>query len=276
LLKDPCHAELAEPIYMSTGTGYLTRCLLDKSFTDDSGVVFVNPASWGLAGANCGLGYATSTGAGNSIGGVAWYNGPGAVFLTSVAAEVRPVAACITTYYAGTESLRAGSVAQAQVDAAQASLVLNSGATPDSLGPFFATEDRTPGTSLETRWAPGAQDGDWGNSTTSYWTGGHGAVGVLWRSLGGQAIKFRVTVVYEWKPTQAEGLQNEPARGSKSANTIDQVVGFLAGQDPMWGLSRPGAAMTSVGGDLIGAMGRLALPVARNFALRAATGLLTL
>jgi len=275
LLNDPCHAELAEPIYMATGTGYLTRVVQDLTFSTDSGVLFLCPANWGTSG-NGSVYYATSAGAGTAAGGAVTRDGPGNSFLSGVAGGVRPVAACITSYYAGTESLRAGSISQAQMDGQQALTIVTSTPIPDSIGPFFATEDRTPGTSLETKWAPGALDGDWSIGGNAYWSGGHGAVGVLWRSLGGQAVKFRLTVVYEWKPTQGEGLPNEPARGSKSANTVDQVVGFLAGLDPMWGLSRPGRGMATVGGDLIESFGKLALPVARNFALRAATGLLAI
>jgi len=275
LLNDPCHAQLAEPIYMATGTGYLTRATVDLTHSEDSGVLFVTPFNVG-SGALGSVGVATSASAGAALGAPTYQSGPGAVFLSGVAQSARPVAACISTYYAGTESLRSGSLSQIQTDGRQAILILSSVGTPDSVGPLFPTEVRTPGTSIETKWSPGALDGDWSDPSSNYWTGGHGAIGVLWRSLGGQAVKFRVTIVYEWKPLAAEGIQAEPARGNRSGNTVDQVVGYLASKDPMWGMSQPGQSMTTVGGDLISAFGRLALPIARDFALGAATGLLAL
>jgi len=159
--------------------------------------------------------------------------GPGSTFLAGVAGEVRPVAACLQLMYTGTELNRAGVVNRSQINGNEA--ILYSGNTADTIATSCPMECRMPDSGpLEVKWAPGVLDGDFAYVGTTQTTGQRGAVAFVWRGLGSGSIKVRATVVYEWRPTPAEGIIAPSAVGSKSRNTMDEIVGILSASAPNW------------------------------------------
>jgi len=231
LLNDPCNADVAAPVYMGTGAGYLTRVTSDLSFATDTGLLVVQPGSWGTSSPNGSCWYATQT---SSTIAMTFtnYAGPGSAFFSGLAADVRPVAACITTIYTGSELNRSGVINRAQLNGADG-LSFN-GQTGDAIASYFPKEDRMPSTELEVKFAPGILDGDFSTSSTAFGAQ-HRALAVLWRGLGtSSSLKFRVTIVYEWRPVVTEGIIAPRSTGSKSSNTMDDVVGLLSSKSPDW------------------------------------------
>jgi len=232
LLNDPCGAPLASPVYMGTGAGYLTRVVNDYSFNNDSGYFCLVPGCWGSGATTTSTVYGVGVNASTALPGN--YNvGPGATFLAGVAGEVRPVAACLQLVYSGTELNRGGLVNRAQINGNEA--IAWSGSTADGLATGCPLESRMPDNQpVEVKWAPGILDGDFAYAGTTQTNGQRGAVGMVWRGLGSGLIKFRATVVYEWRPTPVEGVVAPSSNGSKSRNTMDEIVGVLSASAPNW------------------------------------------
>jgi len=232
LLNDPCAAPLAAPVYMGTGAGYLTRATFDASFTQDSGYIALVPGCWGTGATTSAVVYATGSSSGSTLAGT-YTPGPGSGFLAGVAQEARPVAACLQLMYTGTELNRAGVINRSQINGNES--IGFSGNTADAIAGSFPLESRMPDSQpIEVKWAPGILDGDFAYAGTTQTTGQRGAVAILWRGLGSGTIKVRATVVYEWRPTPSEGVIAPSASGSKSRNTMDEIVGVLSAAAPNW------------------------------------------
>jgi len=238
LLNDPCGAALTKPVYIGTGSGYLTRFTQDVTFTQDSGLLCFTPAGTGLLG-NSGIIQAAGASSSAALVTNSAVTGPGVNFLAGVADQARPVAACIQVIYTGTELNRAGIINRAQFTGADcAFLDSTTGLTFDSVASSFPVETRTPAERLEVKWAPGMRDSDFTGLNVGTRVGDRGSIGVLWRGLGAtSSIKLRITVVYEWRPTAIEGVVAPVATGDSSHNTIGAVVNALFRSNPSWGFS---------------------------------------
>jgi len=232
LLNDPCAAPLAPPAFMGTGAGYLTRVVNEYSFSSDSGYLALVPGCWGTGATTSSVVYATAVNASTAQPG-GYYPGPGSAFFAGIAAEVRPVAACLQLMYTGSELNRSGVVNRSQINGNEA--IAYSGSTADGLAAGCPNEVRTPdSTPIELKWAPGILDGDFAYVGTTQTSGQRGAIAMVWRGLGSGSIKIRATVVYEWRPTPTEGVIAPSPSGSKSRNTMDEIVGVLSASAPNW------------------------------------------
>jgi len=217
---------------MGTGAGYLTRVVSEWSFPNDSGYAALIPGCWGTGPTTSSFVYGFAVNSSTAMPGT-YGAGPGSAFLSGVAAEARPVAACLQLMYTGTELNRAGVVNRSQMNGNEA--ILYSGTTADSIAVSCPNEVRMPdGSPIEVKWAPGVLDGDFAYAGTTQTTGQRGAIALVWRGLGSGTIKVRATIVYEWRPTPVEGLVAPSASGSKSRNTMDEIVGVLSAAAPNW------------------------------------------
>jgi len=236
LLADPCDAGLARPLYMGTGTGYLTRFTQDYSFTNDSGVFVVTPSNYG--GGTSATIQSANDNASATLLTLVNQVGPGYTFLNTNAADARPVAACLTTIYTGTELNRAGLINRCQLTGDAATGWGAGVLSYDTISSSFPTEDRTPTGRLEVKWAPGQRDADFSNAATNSRQPNNAALAVLWRGLGtSSSLKFRVTIVYEWRPPSNESIVLPPSAGNPSRNTVEQAVGALYDTNPNWAFS---------------------------------------
>lgn len=238
LLNDPCNATPVKPLYGGTGTGYLSRFTKEASFSSDTGIfAWVPSAGPGSTPVSYWSGASGSAVIGNRV-----YNaGPGQTFLSASASECRVVAACITTIYTGTELNRAGIINRAQLNGGDVNDIVTSPVTStfDTIASLFPQECRTPDTPLEAKFAPGLTDGMFhATNATIVATPGMGGIAVMWRGLGGQPIKFRLTLVVEWRPTSIEGLVAPVSTGNISSWSTERVVASLYAADPQWAFTK--------------------------------------
>jgi len=258
MLTDPCNAELAKPLYMGTGSGYLTRVVSDSNYTTDSGFHAIVPGVPAQA-----INYGTAASSVASLTTVA-VQGPGYAFLNGVAYEARPVAACLTFIYTGSELNRSGLVNAGQFTAYD--LNAFSSVPADNIASSFVQETRMTSNKIEVKWAPGQLDQDFGAvNNTTYLVANRSAIAVLWRGLNGTA-KVRSTIIYEWRPTLSEGVAAPPSTGNASRNTTEQIVGLISQAEPKW-------AYSGFADAAMGALGILA-PAAADYFVPGSGGLL--
>lgn len=138
--------------------------------------------------------------------GVAGRAGPGGAFLGTSAAEVRPVGACITSVYTGTELDRQGFIVRGVVP--YKSVAGNT--TGDSLCNLLQQWNRTPTTEVETKWIPSPDDENYiaTPSTLPDIAEDSNIIVHLYRNHGdGKATTvYRVTSILEWQPFYGLGI----------------------------------------------------------------------
>lgn len=278
LLRDPCNAPLAYPIYDGTGGsgGMLLRYETQTTVTTAAGqdIVFCcvpallressQPAGWvpnvvdntdslmsvfqlSMNGAT--LKYeayqdpnympgAGMLGAGN---GDAW--------------RFRPVAACMSVTYTGTELDRGGLLASAVSHDYRQFLYEGNGATQavvDQYKVLAPVQQRTPDGTVEVNFTPGAADRRYRFAKEAVGVDNHGGMYIMASGFkAGVTLLRRVVIVYEALPDAGSGL-GMPANTvpPKSRNTNNDVLRYL-GDAAAWAF-RNRREIAAVGSVLMG------------------------
>lgn len=163
--------------------------------------------------------------------GVAGEEGPGGPFLGTNASEIRPVGACITSVYTGTELDRQGFVVRGVVPYKSVSGTV----TADKLCNLLQLWNRTPSGEIDTKWIPSPDDENYIQTPSSNPDVAEDSniILLVYRNYAAGKIStvFRVTTVLEWQPYYGLGIS------SPSPNTTD----------PPGGLERVRTALSSLG-----------------------------
>lgn len=259
LLNDPCNADLAEPCYGSSGTGYLSR----------QKVIFAPPVAardyvlefTPTFGASDAYRYGWSDGTGvRSLGTAARFSAGGLVTNSGVVGRARCVAACMRLVYTGTELAREGTV----------SMYLSSGATLSTgeaiVGTAFDFHNSAPRVARvgsedhEIKWCPNEHD------QSFQITDGAVSEEVGTGSVVGNSITISVfnvptnttyvecVAVWEWQPV-------EEVTGARSVSTLKSPPSSMPFNDVIRQLGNLGKWATSgKGGTLVGMAANAAMP----------------
>jgi len=198
LLSDPCAADLVAPTYGGTGSGYLmrTKYLVNAAsfvdalleFTPQFASQYVRLSGTSATGTT--LGAATSVAIPSQ--------------LKAVASQYRCVAACVKTFYLGSELNRQGIVASSLT---AGPYLLNSTTPTGSAATFAEKASRyvRMGTEMhECRWVPAESDQNFVSMVepetvnTQFTEGSTIQIAVV--NAPTSTIQFEVTAVWEWVP----------------------------------------------------------------------------
>lgn len=238
LLNDPCSAPLCHPTFAGADGGMVVRCentiAIGTAAGSTASVFSWTPGAIGLQTASGNgtaivTGEATSAGGAITLGRVSAGFQPGYLFLSTTAAEVRCVAACIQVFVNGTEANRAGIVGYG--NAIGGALVDGQAVNANGTITMLEHFGRSPVDHLEVKWRPTNFDQNYTQPTSQTPTqesARRGALAVAQQgSTGGTGITIRMVAVYEYTPLYALGLTNNVASRNTSNNTLDQVINFL-------------------------------------------------
>lgn len=160
--------------------------------------------------------------------------GPGKDFITNVCASIRPVGACMTMTYNGSELNRQGLVSLGVV---KVSDVLKA-TTPGDLVALVGRTVRTPDGPLEMRWSPSPSDETyWYTDVTSGPNDANGDSNAIVVVTHGFAdyndFTYTSTAIFEWVPKPTLGLSvraqvshDVPAGLEKVRNALTTIKGW--------------------------------------------------
>lgn len=236
LLADPCGAELTEPCYGSTGTGYLTRSR--TLFPIPNGALATDKATDAVFeispcyGASAFVRWGWSSILNGSLGNASVFGADGLI-TSSVVGRSRCVALCARVIYTGTELDRKGYVG----------MVLDSGISLSTGEPIAGTANswsqacpnihRLGDADVELRWVPAAEDSQF-LAAGEEWSASNISGNSLQIALVGitpGAATLEITSVWEWQPSEEGSYGNvvgmrAPA-SSVPFNTVLRALGDL-------------------------------------------------
>lgn len=147
--------------------------------------------------------------------------GPGGAFMGTNVSENRPVAACVSSQYTGTELDRQGLLLQGVVPYKS---VAGSSLTVDSLTQLMQAWSRTPDGPTDTKWIPSPADEDYQATPATVPTvyGDDNIVIHVYRGFtaGKLAVTARITHIQEWQPFYGLGIS------VPTPNTVDPPAGL--------------------------------------------------
>lgn len=278
LLRNPCGAELAHPVYSGGSGGYLVRVekdfLVATTLTSTCSYGWFAPSNMSPTNGATTFGTFDTTSdlnSGSAVGAAAEEQ-PGFAFLSSVAQGVRCVSACLQVSYPGAELNRSGIVGLGTT-----TLAIAAGANTAAGMRTLATKvARTPDGVLEVKWTPNDAAQHYVNPNDSNASGNFedDFPALFYTAAGlpaGVGLRVRLVAVYEWLPRSTMGVIGTPGDNvTKSRNTLNHVINALrnAGDWAFEGFTSAGHAASSIGAAAIAgrnlyrgsaAMGRLML-----------------
>lgn len=194
----------------------------------------------------------------SGVGGA--FNGPAAAYLGANAAEIRPIAACITSVYGGTELDRQGLWYRGVVPYRT---VAGGTLTIAGLRQLLQKWERTPDRPSETKWIPGPESENYQAipSTLPNVLGDDNIIVHAFALYGANKmlLNHRVTAVIEWQPFWGLGINapvpntNDPPAGLERVRTALTRFGN-------WWLEAMDTAATAgrVAGQVMGGVGTAA------------------
>jgi len=268
LLSDPCSAPLVHAPYGSTEQGYLTRFSSEITLSGVHGSCFFVPSSlvpstkdgtgtaYSFNYGSVGFGSSASPDTAMSItSSLPATVQPGFQFLQGVAETFRPVAACLTATYVGSEMNRAGVIGVGQFkygslfnqDGSAANIV-----TPNRLLSSFPKSSRVSDEKIEVKLRPTDSTAKWQeikvvtNQSTdvasqifSDYLEDHGddaTLSLAWSGVPDGSVRVKFVVVYEWMPKTDTALSNSVAGNGvmqsvssapKSRHSVADIIGAL-------------------------------------------------
>lgn len=237
MIMDPCNAVITPTAYRGKD-GFITRVngyrAMPSGATFQCGIF----AYWPRFNRIYAFGADTS-GSGFSIDfWNATYSaeGPGGPFFGTNAAETRPVAACLTGVYLGTELDRQGQVIQGVVPYRS----ITGTVTIDFLAQLAQRTQRTPDGVVETKWIPSPSDEEYmSNPTSNPNTIGVADDNIVFIAYRGFAagkvnVTAKFTGIYEWQPFYNLGISAPTPNTPDPPGGIERVRSALATFGNWW------------------------------------------
>jgi hypothetical protein len=237
LLRDPCSAPLVHPTFTGGEGGMLVRAeyliTLFVNSTSTCGVVVWIPGGIGNVGASAASGVIGAESPASS-GAITPTNyilatQPGYTYLSTAAADVRAVAACMQVFYPGTESTRSGILAYGNVSGA--AIVSGTSTSVSNVSNILERYERVPTNSIELMWRPA--DFDQTPTAPTYPTtqADLNKRSGLCVALQGGALAVGLTVrfvcVYEYTPALGSGITTSSTSRNTSSSTLNSVLNVL-------------------------------------------------
>lgn len=241
ILKDPCFAPLAHPLYEGSEGAVLYRAETNFTFgsgaADTAGVFLWTPGCF----SNTTLFGSFATALDTNVvicasGGAGTYQ-PGLTYLQANASVVRIVSACIQVMWPGTEFSRQGFVNVGQLNGSIVSEgVAAAVLSPANIRPLLQQGSRIPTDRVEVKFRPFSGDAAWSDpSVVDSTQAQNGCLGVSFSNIPvSTGIRMRLVAVYEYIPKYAQGQAVPITSRSTSGNTERQVINHLDKTDPMW------------------------------------------
>jgi hypothetical protein len=263
LILDPCNGPLVHGVPVDADTGLISRfetdVIINNEATSTAAYVAWCPALslYYLSGGAIPLDSTAFTPTGTSA------VGPGGTFLASNASEYRVLAACLQAYYPGSETSRSGIVSNTQDHFARITTSTTVGGQRSS----SQFTERTPNTMTEIIWRPAAADLEW-NSVANSDTGVNSARdkhAVLISTASGipvsTGMRYRMVAVVEWKPVFSGTGVSPTTVGSRSKNTLADVLEVLDSHGVWW--YKTANAVGRVAATVVKAAGQVAYGAAK-------------
>lgn len=220
MIMDPCNATITPTAYRGKD-GFITRVAMNLAVNNGAASNAV-VAYWPrynrvfLLSNNS----TTTTFALDFYNAVDGAPGPGGAFFGTNASEVRPVAACLTSSYLGTELDRQGAV----VEGILPYRAVSGAVTIDGLCQTMQKWQRVPDHAVETKWIPSPTNENYNQtpSTLPTVTEDDNIIIQIFRgvTVGKMNFTTRVVGVMEWQPFWGLGLTNP------TPNTDDPPAGL--------------------------------------------------
>lgn len=220
MVLDPCNSPIGPTAYRGKD-GFITRVSGAKAIGDATAIAAL-VAYWPRYNRTFYFNL-TSVTAGFAID---FYNasygseGPGGAFFGTNASEVRPVAACLSSQFTGTELDRQGLLLTGVVPYK----AVAGNVTIDTLTQIMQQWQRVPDSQVETKWIPSPSDEDYQAipSTLPAIYGDDNIVLHVYRGFAAGKLQAtaRITGIFEWQPFYGLGLS------VPTPNTVDPPAGL--------------------------------------------------
>jgi hypothetical protein len=234
MVLDPCNSALAPNAYRGKD-GFVNRFAASFDLTANTnpcGVV----AFWPRYNRVFLLGLATnSTVFAMDFYGLGGYVGPGGAYLGTNASETRPIGACITSDYVGTELDRQGQVITGVVPY---KAVAGGSLTIAGLKQLLQVWRRTPDEPAETKWIPSPSDEDYQaiSATLPAIYGDDNIIVHVFDGFAANKMVFnnRVVAIHEWQPFWGLGITVPTPNTPDTPAGLERVRTVLAGFGNWW------------------------------------------
>lgn len=234
LLADPCAAKLAHPLYAGGEGGYLMRVesdqIINNAATDVGSFGYWCPGAVATGSLTTGISatFVTSDTASQAVTSTA-LTAPGKAWLLANAGAARCVAACLQISFPGAELNRSGIVAVGQANYGK---FTSNSFSPSELRTMAERVRRMPDGMVEIRLVPNFDSQ--GYSTPNSSVSDDKGLPALFFSVFGipvnTGIRVRLVAVYEWIPSQGEGITLPSAMTtSESRNSLNDVLRVMKG-----------------------------------------------
>lgn len=234
MVLDPCNSQIGPTAYRGKD-GFLTRVSGAKAIGDATAVAAL-VAYWPRYNRTFFFNL-TSVTSGFAID---FYNasygseGPGGAFFGTNASEVRPVAACISSQFTGTELDRQGLLLAGVVPYK----AVAGNVTIDTLTQIMQEWSRTPDGPTETKWIPSPSDEDYQAipSTLPTIYGDDNIIIHIYRGFAAGKLQatVRFTGIYEWQPFYGLGISVPSPNTTDPPAGLERVRSVLATQGNWW------------------------------------------
>lgn len=229
MIVDPCNATLSPTAYRGQD-GYISRfsSVGNISTVYQNFVIVYYPAYNGIFVGT----YLAFT---DPLGTISYTTpGPGQAFCLATCAGQRPVGACISLDYAGTELNRGGTIAYGSIKASS----LVSTMTFSDLIVLLGHSTRTPDSKLEVKWQPSPADEEYWATGSAAPDGGGDRNVIVVAGYGLPAatnlFNYRPTAIIEWNPKATLGLSAASASSPDAPAGLEHVRTKLANMGNWW------------------------------------------
>jgi hypothetical protein len=226
LLADPCNGPLCTGPFGDGGGGLVSRFETDfiwNNITDTASAIAFTPGVALACTSSVSLVTDTTPFAFSNNVGVS----PGYAFLTANAVQFRCLSACVQMYWPGSELNRQGICSVANLPA---TFVTATGQQVNILRSTSQYVERTPDTMTEIIWRPTSYDLEFTGVAGELAAQTQKRTSLICTAAGiptTTGIRYRIVAVYEWYPTDANGLVAPVNRGETSVSTFQQVIHAL-------------------------------------------------
>lgn len=192
------------------------------------------------------------------------FAGPGGAFLGANAGETRPVAACISTSYVGTELNRQGLLMRGVIPYSTITGTMSLGALRQLCQQYGRTSDHEE----ETKWIPTSSDEEYEQvpgSAPSVFSDDNVIIHVASGFAAGTlAFSHKITHLQEWQPFYGLGIQCPTPNTSDPPAGLERVRSALATMGHWWleGTKTASAAL-NLGANVVGGMRMLGVASSR-------------
>lgn len=234
MVRDPCNAVIGQTAYRGKD-GFVNRFSASYDIVANANPCAVC-AYWPKTNRVFLLGLATdsTTFSLNFYDVAAGYLGPGNAFLGTNAGETRPVAACITSQFVGTELDRQGFVCTGVVPYR----TVSGTTTISGLRQLLQRWERTPDHDIETKWIPSPTNEDYFQVPSSVPTidSDDNIIITIFSGFASGKLSFvnRITQVTEWQPFYGLGISCPTPNTPDSIGGLEKVRTILARAGHWW------------------------------------------